>query len=462
MEIDFHKYYKLILAIFFLAIFLIKCSVFAQNQKWMVYNTSNSILPSNYVTSIAEDHNGGIWIGTYGGLVSISDNVWKVYNTSNSNLPSNQIETIAVDSNNAIWIGFLNAGLVKYSNNIMEHFTTQNSKLPSDWVTKIIVDRLNRKWIATETGYGAGGVLVIDDTSFISYTEANSELPNGEVSSIDVDDSLNAWIGMIYLITDPGPITGGLAKYDGRNWKFFDYNTPGFTSNSIDYIEADKDTIWVGSIDGLSKFNGQSWSTYSDENSELPTNYVNTILAESNGVKWIGVGRARFDRKGALVKYANGSFIKYDTTNSPILPGYVTSIFIDLHHNMWIAIQPYWNINTATSYGGGLVTYNENGIVGNIDDKYKENIYKEFSLADNYPNPFNPTTMISYSLPKYGFTKLQVYNLLGRKVATLINKYESAGIHKVKFDGTHLASGIYFYTLNFRNKIISKKMLLLK
>ena len=127
-----------------------------------------------------------------------------------------------------------------------------------------------------------------------------------------------------------------------------------------------------------------------------------------------------------------------------------------------LAITPYWNVSTTTSYGGGLAVYNENGIIDNINEKSNNKIVEEFNLSDNYPNPFNPTTIINYSLPKYGLTKLQVYNLLGCKVATLINKFESAGIHKVRFDGTNLASGIYFYTLYFDNKIISKKMLLLK
>lgn len=93
---------------------------------------------------------------------------------------------------------------------------------------------------------------------------------------------------------------------------------------------------------------------------------------------------------------------------------------------------------------------------------------ENFSLAQNYPNPFNPSTIIQYSI-KSGETQhvtLYVYNILGSKVATLVNEYQPAGNYKVKFDGSSvrqsLASGIYFYTLTAGNFTASRKMVLLK
>jgi len=82
----------------------------------------------------------------------------------------------------------------------------------------------------------------------------------------------------------------------------------------------------------------------------------------------------------------------------------------------------------------------------------------------NYPNPFNPTTVISYQLPEKIFVTLKVYDILGREVATLINEYQDAGSYKVEFSAEkyNLSSGIYFYTLKAGKNYVVKKMLLAK
>jgi hypothetical protein len=87
---------------------------------------------------------------------------------------------------------------------------------------------------------------------------------------------------------------------------------------------------------------------------------------------------------------------------------------------------------------------------------------KEYKLYQNYPNPFNPTTTINYSLPKAGNMKLTVYNAIGSKVATIVNKYKPAGNYSVQFNGNNLASGIYFYRLESGTFSVTKKFILLK
>ncbi|HES59514.1 MAG TPA: T9SS type A sorting domain-containing protein, partial [Caldithrix sp.] len=69
----------------------------------------------------------------------------------------------------------------------------------------------------------------------------------------------------------------------------------------------------------------------------------------------------------------------------------------------------------------------------------------EFALSQNYPNPFNPTTHIQLSLRDAGRVTLEVYNALGQKISTLLNRDMTAGVHSVTFDGTGLSSGVYFY-----------------
>ncbi len=87
----------------------------------------------------------------------------------------------------------------------------------------------------------------------------------------------------------------------------------------------------------------------------------------------------------------------------------------------------------------------------------------EYKLyAKNYPNPFNPGTTISYSIPNNSMVKLVVYNILGKEVATLVNEDKLAGAYTVHFDGSELSSGVYLYTFTTGTEVISNKMLLLK
>jgi hypothetical protein len=90
-----------------------------------------------------------------------------------------------------------------------------------------------------------------------------------------------------------------------------------------------------------------------------------------------------------------------------------------------------------------------------------------FSLEQNYPNPFNPTTKIKYSLPQSSNMSIKVYNVLGKEVATLVNKELPPGQYEVKFSvGQNsilsLTSGVYFYTLSAGSFRETKKMLILK
>ena len=85
-----------------------------------------------------------------------------------------------------------------------------------------------------------------------------------------------------------------------------------------------------------------------------------------------------------------------------------------------------------------------------------------YSLSQNYPNPFNPTTEITFVLPKAGNVTLTVFNMLGQKVATLINGSQASGVHSVTFNATNLSSGTYFYRLESGSTTLVKKMMLLK
>lgn len=89
-------------------------------------------------------------------------------------------------------------------------------------------------------------------------------------------------------------------------------------------------------------------------------------------------------------------------------------------------------------------------------------IPNNYSLDQSYPNPFNPTTTIKYSVPSGGIVNLTVYDILGREVAVLVNGYITAGKYSVDFNGSNFASGVYFYQLKAGSFVKTMKMILLK
>ncbi|MCF6270257.1 MAG: lamin tail domain-containing protein [Melioribacteraceae bacterium] len=89
-------------------------------------------------------------------------------------------------------------------------------------------------------------------------------------------------------------------------------------------------------------------------------------------------------------------------------------------------------------------------------------IPNKFTLLQNYPNPFNPSTVIEFSIPKESSVSLIIYDILGREIATLVNKKLKAGYYNYTWNATNLSSGIYLYKFSANNNIITKKMLLVK
>ena len=128
--------------------------------------------------------------------------------------------------------------------------------------------------------------------------------------------------------------------------------------------------------------------------------------------------------------------------------------------------------NTAlivTSKGRLLAFDPHAGIETAVDDEHPVGgaLPEQFSLSQNYPNPFNPTTVIGFDLPRRSKVVLEVLNLLGQRVSTLVDEELPAGIHKAEWDGCNdsddrVASGLYFYRLSADGRAKSKKMMLLK
>jgi len=148
----------------------------------------------------------------------------------------------------------------------------------------------------------------------------------------------------------------------------------------------------------------------------------------------------------------------------------------------WVSFDVALDDFTSESANGSLDRESIYQIVmttaGTISDVYIDNIYfynqtatsiddvnespNSFTLNQNFPNPFNPSTNITYSIPEASNVTLEVFNIQGQRVATLVDGLQSAGPHSVTFDASNLASGLYTYRLVSENTVMVRKMTLIK
>ena len=99
---------------------------------------------------------------------------------------------------------------------------------------------------------------------------------------------------------------------------------------------------------------------------------------------------------------------------------------------------------------------------GSLNDDFVSQLPTQITLHQNYPNPFNPNTVISYELPQVADVQLQLFDMLGRQVATLVDGTVQAGTHRVTFDASNLSSGVYIYRLHTAEYILTRKLTVLK
>jgi hypothetical protein len=111
---------------------------------------------------------------------------------------------------------------------------------------------------------------------------------------------------------------------------------------------------------------------------------------------------------------------------------------------------------------GSTIIKTTNGGVTSLESSNDDNSPEVFSLSQNFPNPFNPTTTIRYQVKQKTFVSLKIFNVLGKEVGTLVNGEKLPGEYSIDFNGSNLSSGVYFYQLRTENFIQTRKMILVK
>lgn len=191
----------------------------------------------------------------------------------------------------------------------------------------------------------------------------------------------------------------------------------------------------------LSTDDGNSWTQTS-----LDSMLVYALAINSSGEVFAGTTAGWNVANGGGVYHSTNNGGSWTEENNGLTNTAVYSLVIDASGYIFAGT------------GGGVFR----SINSTTDVKTQLTIPKEFALLQNYPNPFNPSTLISYQLPTNGFVTLEVYDVLGSEVRTLVNDRQTAGTHSVKFNAGNLSSGVYFYRIAAGNFIQTKKLMLLK
>jgi hypothetical protein len=384
--------------------------------------------------SLGKDFSGNIYAGTTGAVRCIykSSNGGTSWDTVLSNGATNFLY-IACDSLNGVYAANVSNGVMKSSNGGLNWTNIPSGTFNSQNVNSVACGK--NGWVFV--GATLGGIYRSTD---YGATFTNTALSGLTIVTIQVD-RFNSNI-----------IYAGASSSGAPNYGFYRSTDGGLTfSGNLNPLN-----IWGV----LQKSNGHLYTITTSAGYEFDK-------STNGGLNWITMGNLTGAMRGLcgdMVEniYTAGNGGVFKSTNDGVN---FVNFNLTYSSNQVICFQNKILVAVSGTTNGGVYIYTDT-LVG-IKNPGVSHIEK-FSLSQNYPNPFNPSTKISFQIPlnKGGerglFTRLTVYDLLGREVATLINEKLSPGTYEIEWNASNYPSGVYFYKLITGSFSGSKKMVLLK
>lgn len=318
----------------------------------------------------------------------------------------------------------------------------------------------------------------------------------------------------IYAATEPNiPNAGGVFKStdNGKNWINI-----GLTNKIVRSLTANNNYLFAGTTIGVFRTSNDGaiwqqvnsglnvpvvWKIISTNSGIFVATNSGVYKSTNNGTNWTSFGLidtplTSITSNGNYIFAGTPYGVFRSTISSPewIDCGFASTLIIRLIEsnskifaltsndifftnddgNTWqkanedgISQTPYNAIAVNDSlifigtWGDGIYKNKLENIFTSVFDN-KDYLIKDYKLYQNFPNPFNPVTIIQYDIPKESFVSLKVYDILGQEVATLVNGIQKAGSHSVNFNASNLNSGIYFYRLVTGEFCATKKIILMK
>ena len=230
-----------------------------------------------------------------------------------------------------------------------------------------------------------------------------------------------------------------LSDDDGASWRSID---SGLTGLSIYGLAAIGTNIFAAAFGAGVYYSSNEGANWGPVNTGL-TNHMLNILISDDSSLLVGTNIGVF-----LSTNAGGTWVDIYTGT-------------DVDSSAIISLALCDGYLFAGTNSNGLWRRPLSQIYTSVKDN-PSHLPSQFALKQNYPNPFNPTTIISYQVPTNGMVRLEIYDMLGRKIRTLVNENQHAGVYSVMFNAAHLPSGAYFYRITTGSFIQTKKLLVMK
>ncbi len=417
------------------------------------------------------------------GYISTNIGLWiidktNIYNVKTLSffITSGSANWIAIDSLNRAYVATLFTGLkiIDYSDPSSPHLIGQY--LPHDRVDYVCVSG-NYAYVLGDTDLQVVNISnpsapVEEDTIPLAYSSGNS--------TIVIEGRMLVTSSKLFVVGSAGK----LFAIDVSNPLAATVKSIITTKTTPIYLSVSGNYLYVTDIDSAIEI---------FDISDLTNIFEKTTINVSGGIRAaeikglnlyaiIGGGFDIYDVSDSLnpIELSRISALPMGISYALIVPrdsivylGYNGSVVVvDVSNKMY----PFVKDTLETSYpvesivndknilivaGGdyGVFFYKNNLITG-VGNQRKE--MENYILYQNYPNPFNPTTIIRYQIPNAGKVLLKIYDVLGREVETLVNYYQTAGLHSVEFNAQNLPSGVYLYRLTSHGRSTTRKLVLLK
>jgi len=392
-----------------------------QSQTYRFENlTSDDGLSQNTVLCIYQDSRNFIWFGTYDGLNRYDGYKFRVYKSDkrkDNSISGQSFTSIIEDRQGNLWIGSLGGGLNRY-NRLMDNFTTfrhiqnDSTSIPNNRIRAFLIDKSGKFWIGTEGG------LCIYDFEMNKFSTLNKTLGVENnvfmqyVTSICEDDNANIWIGTYSGLIKYNPVSGEKKYYTNE------YDNPNTISgNYIGKVYKDnKNNIWIGTGEGLNKYDAVNDLFIRYENEYLLKSNdrnIKDIVEDNSGNLWIATnlsGLLHYDRRKN--SFTNYQYNPFDKTS--ISSNIIHSIIEDKTGIIWIGTEGggvnklirrksqfnYYSVKTTGDDGlsnnnvyAVIEDKNEDlwigtfgGGVNKFEPKKKKNRFTIFNYEQNNPN----------------------------------------------------------------------------
>jgi photosystem II stability/assembly factor-like uncharacterized protein len=346
-------------------------------------------------------------------------------------------------------IAFANADSGIAVGNMRASFRTTNRGATWEWQSSVLGFANEVCFPSAHVGFMVGGGIAKTTDGGASWLKQTAGAELAAVCFTDTNTGTAVGSTVMLRTTDGGvnwTDVPGMTNYMLTGVSFTDANTGTAVGNdqspaTIIIRTTDGGTTWTNQSSGLPGYTTLTAVRFVDAQTGIVVGTTSTD-AESAGPTGYSIGVILRTSNGGST-WKQDPFTTYNTLSR--------AFSLDAHTLMAVG----FNGTILRTDNGGLTSIKGDPLSGTT-------IHRYVALLQNYPNPFNPSTTIRYSLPHRTPVTLAVFNILGQQVALLQNGDQDTGFHEVRFDGSRLASGVYFYRIQAGDFVQTKKLALVK